>query len=356
MQQVQENSRRIVEHRPAHLVEGMEIARDIFAADGTVLVSGGTILNRTTIEKLGKWQVAKVPVFSQVNANPLSDPKLKQFLHTYQHSVHAVERAFHLIRETGDVPVDALAKTADAITGDVCEVGNAVDQLYHLPPCDDYTLRHSVNVSVVAALIAMWLKLPADIVSAVALTGLMHDIGKAKLPPAILNQTRKLSASDYAEYMRHPVLGLELLADRTDIAWSVKTGILQHHEREDGSGYPRGLMARDIHPYAKIVAVADRYDEELTINLEPDKVVSPYTSLEILWDAVNSLDAKTCITFYDNMTNFLSGNIVRLSDGRQGRVVYVNKDWPSRSMVQLDCGDVLDLMEQPDVCIQYLIR
>ena len=356
LETVQAKNRRVVEHHAAHLVAGMETAKDVFAADGTILVSAGSILNRHTIEKLNKWTVDKIPVLISVGNNPLSDPKVKQFMHNYQSSVHAVERAFDLIRSNGDIPVDVFEKTAVTISEDVLSTGNAIDQLYNLPPCDDYTFRHCVNVSVIAAMIGMWLKYPADIVNAISLAGLMHDIGKSQLPSELLNKPYKLAPHDYEIYKQHTELGAELLKDRPEIDQSVIAGVLEHHERYDGSGYPRALAGEDIHPFARIIAIADKYDEELTINLNPELVVSPYTSLEQVWNSVTSFEAKGCVTFVGNMTNFLSGNSVVLTDGRQGRVVYINKDWPSRSIVQLENGDVLDLMEDISVRIQHLVR
>lgn len=356
MEQTNTQARRIVEHHASHLVAGMVTAKDIFAGDGTILVSAGAMLNRQTIEKLNKWAVAKVPVLVEAGANPLQDPKIKQFIHNYQTSVHAVERAFDIIRSDGEVPLQTFEQAAGSIAENVISTGNAIDQLYNLPPCDDYTFRHCVNVSVVAAMIAMWLKYPADIINAISLAGLMHDIGKAKLPPELLNKPFRLPPVKYELYKEHTSLGAEMLKGRPDIGESIIAGVLEHHERCDGSGYPGQLTAEDIHPYAKIIAIADRYDEELTINLNPDIVVSPYTSLEKVWNEVTRFDVKGCVTFMDNMTNFLSGNIVALSDRRQGRVVCINKEWPSRSMVQLDNGEVLDLMEDKSVRIQHLIK
>lgn len=353
MKQIQ---RRSVEHQAAHLVVGMVTAKDVYAGDGTVLVSAGTVLNRQTIEKLNKWVVTKVPVLAEASIKPLQDPQIQKFMHNYQTSVVAVERAFDMIRVDGVVPVEEFEEAAERITEDVLNTGNAIDQLYNLPPCDDYTFRHCVNVSVVSAMIAMWLKYPADIVNAISLTGLMHDIGKSQLPVELLHKPFRLPAAKYEKYKEHTQLGAELLRKRPDIGESILAGVLQHHERYDGSGYPGGLKGDDIHPFAKIVAIADRYDEELTINLNPDIVVSPYTSLEKIWNEITLFDVKAAVTLIDNMSNFLSGNRVVLTDQREGRVVFINKEWPSRSMVQLDNGEVLDLMEDPQVRIRYLLR
>lgn len=353
---IQDIPQRVVEHNVNLLVPGVEVARDVYSSDGRVLVSMGTIISQHTIIKLKNWHIAKIYIVAEVNVNPIIDPKIQQFINNYNKSVKAVEQAFADIRETQQVPLESFQQTTSSIIDDVVSTGNIVDQLYNFPPCDDYTFRHSVNVCAIAALIATWLKLPPDMVSAISLAGLLHDIGKANLPPEILNKPYRLSAQDYEYYKKHTVFGLDLANKISGIAQSVITGIVQHHEREDGSGYPYGLSAEKIHPYAKIVAVADLYDENLTINCDQPGTFSPYDSLEQLRNQLHRLDAKSCIIFTDSMTNFLSGNLVVLTDGRQGRVVFVNKEKPSNSMVQLLDGSVLDLSTDSKVQIKYVMR
>ncbi|MPM61116.1 hypothetical protein SDC9_107970 [bioreactor metagenome] len=338
------------------LVPGMEVARDVYSDDGRVLVSEGTIISQHTIHKLKNWQIDQLHIIAEVAVNPIINPKVQQFINNYNKSVTAVEKAFANIRETHEVSVDALEQTADIIVDEVTAAGNIIDQLYNLPSCDDYTFRHSVNVCAIAALIATWLKLPPDMVSAVSLAGLLHDIGKSGLPPHLLNKPYRLPQSDYEQYKQHTLLGLELANKNPNIAHSILSGIVQHHEREDGSGYPYGLPSEKIHPYAKIIAIADLYDEKLTINCEHPGKFSPYLSLEQLRDQIHLVDAKICIIFIDSMTNFLSGNLVALSDGRRGRVVCVNKQSPSRSMVQLPDCTVLDLSQIHNIHITYVIR
>ena len=355
-QDAAEQLRQVVEYRVKDLVTGMEVAKEIYGSDGTGLVLAGAVLNRPTIEKLERWGVERVHVFAQAAFNPLADPHMQQFVQQYQNSVGAVEQAFQLIKSSGEIPVELFQSTAQQMTADLYSAGNILDKLYHFPVCDDYTFRHSVNVSIVAALIAMWLKYPGDVVNAVSLAALMHDIGKAFLPPELLNQPNKLAVADYLKYQQHVQYGKALLSKRGDISPSIAEAILQHHEREDGSGYPYALKGEEIHPYAAIIAVADVYDEHLTINRDDTSPVSPYTSLENLWGIVSSLNARVCINFCECMTNFLSGNQVKLTDGRDARVICVNKRWPSLSMVQLEDGRVIDLIDQSAVRINYLLR
>ena len=357
MSETAEN-RRIIEQRIEYLVPGMKLSRDVCSNDGKILFSQNSILTQHTIQKLNNWQVSTVSVYTEVTIlNPLVDPKLQKFLNTYNQSVTVVQKAFDDIRATQDIPLDTFTTTADELAAGVAEAGNVIDRLYNLPPCDDYTMYHSVNVSAISALIATWLNYPPDSVNAISLAGLLHDVGKSRLPVELLNQPNRLPPDSYEQYMKHVAHGYHLVSKLSTISPSITAAVFQHHERRDGSGYPGSITDYYIHPYAKIVAVADLYDEGMTINCEnPQSRLSPYLSLQKLREEVYRLDPKICIIFADNMTNFLSGNRVALTDGQQGRVVYINREQPARSMIQLDNGLVLDLSEQSEINIDYIVR
>jgi putative nucleotidyltransferase with HDIG domain len=347
---------KVVQLNLGSLVPGMELARDVVSSDGKVLIGAGTVISNHTIGKLDNWEIKTVDIVSEVAANPILRPELQQFVNSYNRSVTVVQAAFDTLRSTQEVPLETFTATANELADGVRAAGNVVDRLYDLPPCDDATFQHSVNVSVIAALIATWLGYPPAIVNAISLTGLLHDVGKSQLPPSLLNQPSRLPEADYDYYKKHVAYGFELLRKVPDLADSVKVGVLQHHERNNGCGYPHQLAAGKIHPYARIVAVADIYDEALTVERDPTIVYSPYTGLEKIYSEKHVADPEICLLFTRRMLNFLSGNIVALNDGRQGRVVFLNEVSPSRSIVQLTSGAVLDLACDPELRIRHVIR
>lgn len=351
-----QTTKKIIEQKVEYLVPGMEVGHDIYTADGSALANEGTIINKSLIEKLKNWKIEKVDIFAEITDNPIVDPEIQQFLNSYNQSVTVVQQAFDNIRQSQEVPIEAFTQTADDIVDNISDNSNLIDQIYNLPKCDDYTFRHSVNVSAIAALIATWLKFPSESISAIALAGLLHDVGKSQLPLEILNKPYKLAPQEYELYKTHTAIGYELANKIPNIAQSVLLGIMDHHEREDGSGYPKQLRSDDIHPYAKIIAVADMFDESLTINCDTPGAVSPYLSLSKIRDEIPRIDAKAGIIFMDNMMNFISGNRVMLTNNQQGRVVFVNKDKPSHSIVQQDDGTVIDLSANKDISIHYVVK
>ncbi|MBU2700096.1 putative nucleotidyltransferase with HDIG domain [Sporomusaceae bacterium BoRhaA] len=344
----------MVELAVKYLVPGITIAHDVVSSDGKILVNGGVEVSRHIIDKLQDWQIDSVMIIQKNVDNPLSRQEIRKFVNTYNQSIGVVNKAFEQARLTKEVPLETFVEMNEKIQKNTPASGNIIDQLYNLPPCDDYTFHHSVNVSVIAALLAGWLGYPPNMVNDISLAGLLHDIGKSQLPKHLLHRTDLLSSEEYTQYQQHVNLGYELLQHNPDLPQTVKLSILAHHERRDGSGYPSRLLGDDIHPYAQIIAVADLYDEGLTINRNPDIVYSPYAALEKLKDNVSQIAAKPVITFIDRMTNFLSGNNVFISDGRVGRVVFINKQSPCRPMVLLEDGQVLDLSEIPELQVLHL--
>ena len=327
----------------AQLVPGMVLAQDVVSSDGQVLIGTGATISNHTINKLQIWGILTVSIQAELVANPITDPKVAKFVLSYQKSVLVVQQAFENIRANQQVPLATFNTTAGEIADSLREVGDVIDRLYDLPVFDDATFQHSVNVGVIAALIATWLDYPLSVVNAVSLAGLLHDVGKSQLPVSLLHRPDKLPQEDFAHYKKHAQYGFELVRSLPDLADSIKISILQHHERTDGKSYPFGLPPEKIHPYAKIIAIADLYDEALTVYRDPHVVCSPYAGLERLNDMKHSVDPAIRMLFTERQLNYLSGNIVALSDGRQGKVVWLNKEQPTRSMVQLTDGTVINL-------------
>ena len=243
-------NRKILKQDTGFLVPGMQLAQDVYKENSSILVTEGTILNPELIENFKIWDIDRVDIVAEIEQNPILDPKMQKFLNSYNQSVDVMRRTFEDIRQTQDVPVETFTETANEIADNITDGINIIDQIYDFPVSDDYTFRHSVNVSAIAALIATWLKYPADN------AGLLHDVGKSQLPPELLNQTNAFAPNDYKVYQTHTQLGYELVKKKSEIAESVLLGIAEHHEREDGSGYPKKSRSQRIHPYAKIIAVA----------------------------------------------------------------------------------------------------
>jgi HD-GYP domain-containing protein (c-di-GMP phosphodiesterase class II) len=127
----------------------------------------------------------------------------------------------------------------------------------------DYcTFTHLCNVSIYCTKLAIRLNACDDVVALgeLATGGLLHDIGKQHIPPLVLNKPGQLTDEEWVLIRKHPTTAFHELSDQANLTWGQLMMIYQHHERNDGSGYPTGIPAEQIHPWAKICAVADVFD------------------------------------------------------------------------------------------------
>jgi len=143
----------------------------------------------------------------------------------------------------------------------VADHSPAFGELFKTLEHDYYTFTHVCNVSLYTVIIARGVGAlsPTDL-AALASAALLHDIGKRHIPQRILNKAEKLTDEEWALLMEHPTTGFRDLASRDDLTWAQLMVVYQHHERLDGTGYPAGLEANEIHPWARICAVADVFD------------------------------------------------------------------------------------------------
>jgi len=135
------------------------------------------------------------------------------------------------------------------------------DELFKTLDHDFYTFTHACNVGTYCALIGLRLEQFDSLeIAEIAAGGLLHDIGKRHIPVGVLNKNGALTQQEWNLVKQHPVTGYRELRLREDLSQGQLMMVYQHHERLDGSGYPAGVMGGDIHPWARICAVADVFD------------------------------------------------------------------------------------------------
>ncbi len=197
--------------------------------------------------------------------------------------------------------------------------------LARLKDTNNYAYAHPVNVCIYS--IAMGSKLGYNEKQLVRLgmAALLHDVGEVKLPERMLSKAAKFTESELSAMQRHPQLGYELLKRDSSIPEDVLLGVLHHHERLDGSGYPSGHVGRFIHPLGKIIALAETFDA-MTSNRHSAASVPATEALKTLYslsgkhyepEVVNAL--ITMIGMYP------MGSLVRLSGGQLAVVLTKNK-------------------------------
>ncbi|MCR4629042.1 MAG: HD-GYP domain-containing protein [Clostridium sp.] len=240
-----------------------------------------------------------------------------------------------------------LAHAATVMSEDLLraiEKNNAIAiNISELQTSDEYTFKHSVDVATISMVIARRRGWKRHQIIEVGEAGLLHDIGKTKIPNELLNKAERLTDEEFQILKGHSLLGYELVKDNREVSPAIALGILQHHEKIDGSGYPFGATVSQIHPYAKVIAVADIYDALVT-ERPYKKGYSNKDAIAILMSMTDKLDMDTLQAFLSAIILYPVDSQVMLSNGEVAQVVRNNPNLSLRPVVVgLASGNVYDL-------------
>ncbi len=200
---------------------------------------------------------------------------------------------------------------------------------------DEYTFAHCANVAVLAMLLGRFLGFSGEDLPQLGLAGLLHDLGKARVPESILNKPGRLSDAEMEIMRRHPLEGYLVLKDRADVPPEVARVVLEHHERTDGAGYPYRLAGQDISLYSQVVGVVDVYDA-LVSETVYRHAVPPAMALSQLYNLRNKGFCTECVDMLVKALGIYPvGSFVRLSSGDYGVVAEGNPEQPLHPKVRL---------------------
>jgi putative nucleotidyltransferase with HDIG domain len=235
-------------------------------------------------------------------------------------SKQAVMAMFQEVRMGNTVDAELAQNLVNEVTDSVIRNPGALISLVRLKSADDYTYMHSVAVCALMIALSRQLKLDEAQTRTMGLAGLLHDLGKAMMPMAVLNKPGKLTDAEFAVIKSHPALGHRMLAESQAVNEVVLDVVLHHHEKIDGTGYPDGLKGDGISLFAKMGAVCDVYDA-ITSNRPYKKGWDPAESIKKMSEWTNGhLDAQIFQAFVKSLGIYPTGSLVRLASGRLGVV------------------------------------
>lgn len=222
---------------------------------------------------------------------------------------------------------------------------------------EDYLYQHSISVGLIAAAIAKELGFSIGEVYQLGVAGVLADCGMAKIDMSILNKTAFLTPEEFNEIKKHSLYSYTMIQDTPLIRQDMKVAILQHHERLDGSGYPRGDKDDKIAMNAQIIAVADVYHAMTSERVYRAKE-SPFTVIEMLMEEeFGKFDVKVVQALF-NLINHLSiGMEVKLSNGKEATIVILHENAPLRPTVKLTKDQtIMDLSVNRDLAIVSIVN
>lgn len=343
------------------LETGMRICEDVLDSKKRLVVTQGTIVNPEIINKLDSLSIMEVAVDTEIDVIPEMDDLLDMVSAAAEAARENQSFSFFEDEHTTDINVnqgilDSLAQyhtnmDVDNVIATVqrllCTYKDSMkvfDLLHEMEHTDEITYQHSVKVTLIGQTLGKWLGFSTEDLEQLALAGMLHDLGKMRVPSEILNKKGKLTKEEYEVVKGHVIKGYEVIKDM-DLDIRVKEACLMHHERCDGTGYPLKLKQERISSFAKIIAIADVYEAMTSVrsyrkNFCPFDVIQLFES-----EGLYKYDPQYIMTFLHNIVSSYLNTNIRLTDGRVGEIVMINQNCLYKPVVRVD-NEFIDLSRQ----------
>lgn len=340
------------------LQPGMILARSIINDEMMVILSEGTLLSKAHITRLAFLDIPLVYIKDEYelseafqNVSALFDHS-SAFISEYKDVIHEARSIFEEAKSSGKAPVEKSKQVIHDTIAPMSKESGVMDYLLEVNHLAADVYNHSVRVSILAGVLAKWMHLPKVETQEVILAGFLHDIGKTRFPERLLDKkVETLTGDDREAYEQHTVDGQMILSASPGLPDGVKRAALQHHEAMDGSGFPFGIGGNDIHLYARMIALADLYDN-ITTEREGCRKETPFAAIDkITADMYTKLDPTVCVPFLTNIKIAFLGSRVYLSNGLSGTIVRYTNDYAARPLIRVMDSELLDLNVFQDVSI-----
>lgn len=361
----------------SELKEGMVTSTDTYSTQGKLILPKDTIITKNIINKLvnndvvfievsddtseeqaasaeldleGSLQIAESEFTQQI----VKTPEYKKFRRRYEKNIENMSDHMNdIVHKNAPVDVDRMLSSTLNILDATSSPLSVFTMLSTLKSYDDSTFRHSLNVSLICNIFGRWLNLSDSEIELLTISGLFHDIGKLMIPDSIIKKPGKLTDQEFAIIKQHPKYGYDLLKKR-NVDLHIQYAALMHHEKCDKSGYPLGLEGSQIDWVAQIITIADIY-EAMTANRVYRGPLSPFTVINMFEnDGLKKYNPKYLLTFLEHVVNSYMNCKVKLSNGEEGDIVYINKVRLSKPMIKTK-DSYIDLSKNTDLNIDAIM-
>ena len=364
----------------ANLKPGMVSSEAAYTFSNHLVIQSNTTLTPDIIDKLKYYAVKSIKIYMSEDGpyiakqpeelsktdnseKPSGDStyferiqqsnEFKEFKEIFTISVEKFKKEINelILKNTTDIISDMLKET-NTILSKARNPLHLLDMLQCLHGYDDMTYMHSINVALICHIIGSWINLPPADIDTLVTCGLLHDIGKLKIPVKIITKPGKLTDEEFELVRSHHQMGYDILSTK-DLDERIKLVALQHHERINRTGYPNHLTASEIHQFSSIVAIADVYDA-MTSNRAYRKGICPFTVIATLEKEKELYDPGLLYLFMKRTIEAYINVEVLLSNDEYGKVVLINQNLLSRPVV-VTKNNTYDLSRDFSIDIKALI-
>lgn len=347
---------------------GMISANDI-TFEGRILIAKNVSITEQAIERLKKnYIVNKVDVYLEDESKPLDNSEKEsydEFLNLKIKTVRELENTFNefslnledIFNDISNLKVpeiDPIRVFSRRIQKELKSTGVVIKNIVFYGSKGDPIYRHSINVAAISYILGKWLNFSEKELNLLTYSAIFHDFGKIQLSRDLLDKFPNLTREEYETYKSHVILGYNFVKQIPYLHFSVTYGVLMHHEKMDGSGYPLGIKEDKIHKFAKVIAIADLFDN-VSSNRYLKKVSGPFEALKFIQDeGLGKLDCEYCNIFLSHIVNYYMGESVILNNNKSCKVIQVNVNNLTKPLL-LDDNGFLDLKDEKDLYVKELV-
>ncbi|WP_136604148.1 HD-GYP domain-containing protein [Paenibacillus dokdonensis] len=321
------------------LQEGMRIGKKIYSDEGVILLADGVVLTAPLIRRLIELDIGYIYIEDGLTEG-IHIPEMLQE-ETRRNALQNIRKNFQRLSETSKMTKGYFhlgkdfSKVMESILSDVSSQEESMILLMDMNTADQYLYKHSLNVCVYTLVLGIANGYTEVQLMVLGLGALLHDIGKTQIPQRVLVKPQKLTDEEFRMIQAHTDIGYKILKDEPNIPLLAAHCAFQHHERLNGSGYPRGIQGDDIHEYAQWVALADSYDA-MTSHRVYRPAMLPHQAVEVLYAGSGTLYEQTKLElFRDRVVIYPPGLTVKLSTGETGVVSRIHRSTPHRPVIRI---------------------
>ena len=346
----------VFDMRAKELIPGMIISKDLICND-TLLLRKGSILDDNAIDRLNNvylQDTIQVYIPEGILGERRKEIEKKKVEKAFQEVADKLKRIFSKRNTFDENGIEDLKEFASKVESQLKNSELALNTVLFKGDVVDLIYKHGVNVAVLSALLARWIGLADNSINMIIHAALLHDFGITKLAKELQEEPDIKMVDKNYKVKQHVTIAYDIMKNIKSIAKSITYGVLMHHERCDGSGYPLRIQGEKIHPYARIIAIADEYDV-----LNSDKKLlnehGMFAALRIIKEkSFKSLDYKYSKIFLEHMCNYYIGEDVVLSDGTVARVLQMNMEDIENPLLLKD-DEFIDLKKDKDLYVKELL-
>lgn len=356
------------------LKPGMIVAKDVYTNTSGLVVTENSVLTERGIARLIACSVKCIAVKDTMEEKAEQEilgskdilphktalerikesDNFKSFYEDFQVSLKETEQVLNdMVLQEDRMDQGQILTLVDRVLNNRSNGIEIFDMLHCMREEEDLIYTHSMNVAVICKVFGEWLKLPKEDIKVLEVAGLLHDVGKLFIPPEILNKKDSLSPSEYSIIKKHSESGYDLMKNK-EMDERIKEVILCHHEKCDGSGYPRGLHGDEIDDFSKIVAIADSYDA-MTSKRVYRSSICPFTVIaDFEENGLQKYDPKFLLPLLKIIVQSYIGSNVLLSSGKIGEVIMLHPFSLSKPVVRVE-EEYIDLSKESSLTIQSIL-